>query len=38
MITKKQRDDYRYALEDKGVPPVIAFMAARNLDVALTGT
>jgi hypothetical protein len=31
MITQAQRDAYRYALEDKGVPEVIAFMAARNL-------
>lgn len=32
MITQAQRDAYRYALEDKGVPEVIAFMAAKNLD------
>jgi hypothetical protein len=31
MITQAQRDAYRYALEDKGVPEVIAFMAAQNL-------
>jgi len=31
-ITQKDRDAYRYALEDSGVPEVIAFMAARNLD------
>jgi len=36
MITKKQRDAYRYALEDKGVPEVIAFMAARNLSFSLS--
>jgi len=29
MSTQKQRDAYRYALEDKGVPEVIAFMAAQ---------
>jgi len=29
--TQKQRDAYRYALEDAGVPEVYAFMAARNL-------
>jgi len=31
-ITQAQRDAYRYALEDKGVPEVIAFMAAMNYD------
>lgn len=30
MITQKQRDAYRYALEDKGVPEVYAYMAACN--------
>jgi hypothetical protein len=30
MITQKQRDAYRFALEDKGVPEVIAYMAACN--------
>lgn len=31
MITQKQRDAYRFALEDKGMPEVLAFMAAENL-------
>jgi hypothetical protein len=31
--SQAQRNAYRYALEDAGVPEVIAFMAARNLDV-----
>ena len=29
-LTRKQRDEIRYALEDCGVPEVLAFMAARN--------
>ena len=36
MITQAQRDAYRYALEDKGVPEVIAFIAAQNLSFSLS--
>jgi len=32
MITQAQRNAYRYALEDRGVPDVIAFMAAQVAD------
>lgn len=32
MVTQKQRDEFRYAMEDGGVPDVIAFMAAQNFD------
>jgi len=35
MIIQAQRDAYRYALEDKGVPEVIAFMAAQNLNIGM---
>jgi hypothetical protein len=35
MITQAQRDAYRYALEDRGVPEVIAFMAAQNLNIEM---
>ena len=35
MITQKQRDAYRYALEDAGVPEVFAYMASLNNDSAL---
>lgn len=31
--TQEQRDKFRFALEDKGVPEVIAFMAAGYADV-----
>lgn len=29
-LTQKQRDQIRYALEDQGIPEVLAFMAAQN--------
>lgn len=29
-LTQKQRDKIRYALEDQGIPEVLAFMAAQN--------
>ena len=30
-VSDKQREKYRYLLEDKGVPEVIAYMASLNL-------
>lgn len=35
--TQVQRDEYRFSLEDAGVPEVYAFMAAKNLAVRLSG-
>ena len=31
-VTQAMRDNYRFILEDKGVPEVIAFMASKNID------
>jgi len=39
-LTQAQRNQIRYALEDAGIPEVLAFMAARNatnLDTKHTG-